>query len=51
MICKKKDIPLGDMLNMAFMSSIVVNGHAKAVVTETGMNTRVGKNSKYDYTR
>ena len=42
MICKK-DIPLGDMLNMAFMSSIVVNGHAKAVVTETGMNTRVGK--------
>ena len=28
---------------MAFMSSIVVNGHAKAVVTETGMNTRVGK--------
>ena len=42
MICKK-DIPLGDMLNMAFMSSIVVNGHAKAVVTETGMNTKVGK--------
>lgn len=42
MICKK-DIPLGDMLNMAFMSSIVVNGHAKAIVTETGMNTRVGK--------
>ncbi len=26
---QKKDIPLGDMLNMAFMSSIVVNGHAK----------------------
>lgn len=42
MICKK-DIPLGDMLNMAFMASIVVNGHAKAVVTETGMNTKVGK--------
>lgn len=39
----QKDIPLGDMLNMAFMSSIVVNGHAKAIVTETGMNTRVGK--------
>lgn len=42
MICKK-NIPLGDMLNMAFMASIVVNGHAKAVVTETGMNTKVGK--------
>ena len=41
-ICKK-DIPLGDMINMAFMSSIVVNGHAKAIVTETGMNTKVGK--------
>ena len=28
---------------MAFMASIVVNGHAKAVVTDTGMNTEVGK--------
>lgn len=28
---------------MAFMASIVVNGHAKAVVTETGMKTKVGK--------
>ena len=42
MICKK-DIPLGDRLNMAYMASIVVNGHAKAVVTEIGMNTKVGK--------
>ncbi len=41
-ICKK-DIPLGNQLNMAFMASIVVNGHAKAVVTNTGMNTKVGK--------
>lgn len=42
MICKN-DIALGDMANMAFMSSIVVNGHGKAVVTDTGMNTKVGK--------
>ena len=42
MICKK-NVSLGDMLNMGFMASIVVNGHAKAVVTETGMNTKVGK--------
>ena len=28
---------------MAFMATVVVNGHAKAVVTETGMNTKVGK--------
>ena len=41
-ICEK-DIPLGDMLNIAFMTSIVVNGHGKAVVTETGMNTKVGQ--------
>ena len=39
----KKDVALGDMLNMAFMASIVVNGHGKAVVTDTGMNTNVGK--------
>ena len=39
----QNDVPLGDMLNMAFMASIVVNGHGKAVVTETGMNTKVGQ--------
>ena len=41
-ICKE-NIPLGDMINLSFMASIVVNGHAKAVVTETAMNTKVGK--------
>ena len=41
MICKK-DVPLGDRLNMAYMSSIVVSGTAKAVVTDIGMNTKVG---------
>ncbi|MEI3357136.1 MAG: HAD-IC family P-type ATPase [Clostridia bacterium] len=42
MICKN-NIPIGDKLNMAYMASIVVNGSAKAVITETGMNTNVGK--------
>ena len=42
MICKK-DVALGDQLNMVFMTGIVVNGNAKAVVTGTGMNTKVGK--------
>lgn len=40
---KQSNIPIGDMKNMAFMATVVVNGHAKAVVTETGMNTKVGK--------
>ena len=41
-ICKK-DIPLGDIFNMVFMGSTIVNGHAKVVVTDIGMETRVGK--------
>ena len=39
----KKDSPLGDRKNMAFMASTTVNGHGKAVVTEIGMKTEVGK--------
>lgn len=41
-ICRK-DSPLGEMKNMAFMASTVVNGHGKAVVTDIGMNTKVGQ--------
>ena len=41
-VCKE-NAPLGDMKNMAFMASIVVGGHAKAIVVETGMNTKVGQ--------
>ena len=41
-ICSK-NAPLGDMKNMAFMASITVNGHGKAVVTDIGMNTKVGQ--------
>jgi Ca2+-transporting ATPase len=39
----KKDIPTGDMINMIWSGTVVVSGHAEAVVTETGMNTKVGK--------
>ena len=41
-ICSK-NAQLGDMKNMAFMASITVNGHGKAVVTDTGMSTKVGQ--------
>ena len=39
----KEKLGLGDMINMVFSSTIVVNGHGEAIVTETGMNTNVGK--------
>ena len=38
----KENAALGDMKNLVFMASIIVGGHAKAVVIETGMNTKVG---------
>ena len=35
-----------DMLNMVFQTTVITNGHAKAVVIKTGMNTRVGSIAK-----
>ena len=40
---EQDDIPLGDRKNMVFSGCLVSHGHAKAVVTETGMNTEMGK--------
>ena len=42
----KEDISIGDTVNMVFSSTVVVNGHGEAIVTETGMNTKVGKIAK-----
>lgn len=41
-VITKKDIPLGDRLNMAFMNTNVTRGHGEVLVTQTGMNSEVG---------
>lgn len=38
-----KDIALGDRKNMVYMGSTVVYGRGHAVITDTGMNTEMGK--------
>lgn len=45
-VCEKIDdenVALADRTNMIFSSTSVVSGHGKAIVTETGMGTEVGK--------
>lgn len=42
-IISKPDAVPAEMKNMIFTGSVVTRGHAKAVVTDTGMNTEVGK--------
>ncbi len=42
----KEDTSIGDMVNQAFATTIVVNGTGKAIVTKTGMETKVGSIAK-----
>ncbi len=39
----KENTPVTDQENMVFMGTIVTKGRAKAIVTNTGMNTEIGK--------
>lgn len=39
----KKKVIVAERKNCAFMNTIVVNGRAKGIVIETGMNTEMGK--------
>ena len=42
-IVDAENVPLGDRKNMVYMGSIIVYGRGKAVVTQTGMDTEMGK--------
>ena len=39
----RKETAVADRMNMVFSSTIVTNGHARAVVTGTGMHSEIGK--------
>lgn len=45
-ITLKENIPTGDMLNMAFSTTVVVGGHAEGIVCDIGMKTKVGQIAK-----
>lgn len=42
----KKEIPLAEQKNMAFMNTFVTHGDAICIITEIGKNTEVGKIAK-----
>ncbi len=45
-IILKPKTNIADAVNMVFATTVVVGGHAEAIVTDIGMNTKVGKIAK-----
>ena len=39
----RQEIPLGDRVNMVYMSTVVTHGHGEGLVTATGMHTEIGR--------
>ena len=49
--CPRPELAIGDRRNMIFMGTFVTNGHAQAVVTETGMRTELGRIAQLIHSR
>ena len=45
-ILDKEDVPLGDRVNMVFKDTTILYGRGKALVTDTGEHTEIGKISQ-----
>jgi Ca2+-transporting ATPase len=42
-IIEGQEVPVGDRKNMVFMGTVVTGGRGQAIVTETGMETQLGR--------
>ncbi|CAO3676740.1 unnamed protein product [Rhizopus stolonifer] len=45
-VIQGEDVPLGDRVNMGYSSTVLTKGRGKAIVTNTGMQTEIGKIAK-----
>lgn len=46
-VLDKKNIPLGDRVNMVYKDTRIIAGRGKMIATETGIDTETGKIAKY----